>query len=100
MIDIYKDDLYKLCLKLTNNKIDADDLFQDTWLKIYNNFYKLDEQKSIKNWIYTVCINTYKDVYSKKKRWLNIITDFFNFKSKDEIMEQQSVDIDETQTII
>ncbi|MFD3157941.1 sigma factor [Haloimpatiens sp. FM7330] len=49
MIDIYKNDIYNLCLKLTNNKIDADDLFQDTWLKVYNNFYKLNKQKSIKN---------------------------------------------------
>ncbi|ABW20297.1 RNA polymerase sigma factor [Alkaliphilus oremlandii] len=100
MIDIYKDDVYKLCLKLTNNKIDADDLFQDTWLKLYSNFHKLNDQKTYKNWIYTICINTYKDSYSKKKRWLNIITDFFDSKVQHEVMEHQSSTIDETEFII
>lgn len=100
MIDIYKDDVYKICLKLTSNKTDADDLFQETWLKIYNNFYKIDKQKSIRNWIYTICINTYKDSYSKKKRWLRVITDFFDSKVKHEIMEQQTSSIDETELIV
>ena len=100
MIDIYKDDVYKLCLKLTNNKIDADDLFQDTWLKLYSNFHILYDQKTYKNLIYTICINTYKDSYSKKKRWLNIITDFFDSKVQHEVMEHQSSTIDETEFII
>lgn len=100
MIYVYKDDIYKLCLKLSDNKIDADDIFQDTWLKIYNNFHKLEEQKSVKNWLYTICINTYRDEYSKKKRWLNVITDFFDSKIKHEVMESQSLDIDETESIV
>ncbi|WP_084364981.1 RNA polymerase sigma factor [Clostridium tepidiprofundi] len=100
IIDTYKDNLYKLCMKLTNNKIDADDLFQDTWLKLYKNFYKIDKQKSIKNWIYTICINIYRDNYSKKKRWLNIIVDFFDSKTKHEIIEQQSTNECETEITV
>ena len=33
LIDTYKNELYNLCFRLTFNKHDADDLFQQTWIK-------------------------------------------------------------------
>ena len=34
LIDRYKTDLFSLCIKLTRNRHDADDLFQDTWMRV------------------------------------------------------------------
>ncbi|MTI47362.1 RNA polymerase sigma factor [Sporosalibacterium faouarense] len=83
LIEKYKSLLYRLCNKLTKNISDADDLFQDTWLKIFKNLNKYDTKSSFENWMYTICINTYKDKYNKKKRWLNLVKDYFSDDEKD-----------------
>ncbi|MFP4697496.1 MAG: RNA polymerase sigma factor [Eubacteriales bacterium] len=84
LVDRYKNLLYKLCNNLTKNTTDADDLFQDTWLKIMENLSKYDSKKSFKTWIITICINTYKDKYNKRKRWIKIVNDYFSNNQKDE----------------
>ncbi|TYQ15028.1 UNVERIFIED_CONTAM: RNA polymerase sigma-70 factor (ECF subfamily) [Acetivibrio alkalicellulosi] len=83
LIDIYKQQVYKLCYQLTNNKFDADDLFQDTWVRVVKNLDYYDENKSFNTWLYTITINLYKDRYRKQKRWMNIIKDFFTNEKKD-----------------
>ncbi len=80
LVDKHKNDIYKLCLKLTSNQDDANDLFQDTWLKVLNNSY--DKDKNYNNYLYTICLNTYRDSYNKRKRWLNIIFDYFSNEEK------------------
>lgn len=83
LMDISANKIYKLCYQLTNNKFDADDLFQDTWVRVVRNFDYYDESKSFDTWIYTITINLYKDKYRKQKRWLNIVKDFFTNEKKD-----------------
>ncbi|RSK25647.1 sigma-70 family RNA polymerase sigma factor [Bacillus sp. HMF5848] len=73
----YKTLLYSFARKLTKNKDDADDLFQDTWLKVFQKLHTYDGTKPFENWLCYICLNTYRDQYRKKKRWLNIVTDFF-----------------------
>ena len=48
LIDIYKQQIYSLCYKLAKTKEDAEDIFQETWIKVFHqgtNFY-VDNYKS------------------------------------------------------
>lgn len=92
LIDAHKKQIYRLCYQLTNNKFDADDLFQDTWVRVARNIDCYDENKSFETWIYTITINLYKDRYRKQKRWMNIIKDFFTNEKKDFEMSKASLD--------
>ena len=83
LIEKYKNLLYNLCNKLTKETNEADDLFQDTWVKIFKNIEKYDLSKSFETWVYTICVNLYKDKYNKKKRWLNVIKDYLSNDEKD-----------------
>jgi len=83
LIDMYKNQVYRLCYRLTNNEFDADDLFQDTWVRVVRNIDSYYKNKSFETWIYTITINLYKDRYRKQKRWMNIIKDFFTNEKKD-----------------
>ncbi|ATD55722.1 sigma-70 family RNA polymerase sigma factor [Clostridium chauvoei] len=84
LIKLYQKDIYRLCLKLTKNEGEADDLFQEVWLKAFKNRESIiTESHKVKSWLITICINTYRDIYSKRKRWLNIIQDFFDSEEKD-----------------
>jgi RNA polymerase sigma-70 factor (ECF subfamily) len=67
IVEEYKDDLYNLCFRLTFSRFEADDLFQKTWEKAIKNLAKFNGN-SFKNWIYTVCINSHRDVLRKNAR--------------------------------
>ncbi|MBS4538434.1 sigma-70 family RNA polymerase sigma factor [Clostridium sp. D2Q-11] len=83
LIDKYQNLLYKLCNKISKSKDEAEDLFQESWLKIFKNIHKYNSSQTFENWIYTICINLYRDKYNKKKRWLNIVKDYFSNENKE-----------------
>ncbi|MCK5129583.1 MAG: sigma-70 family RNA polymerase sigma factor [Clostridiales bacterium] len=83
LIEAYKQDLYNLCFRLTFSLSDADDLFQQTWLKVINRPEKFNGN-SFKNWLYTVCVNTFRDGYRKRMRLMKIGgVEFKNNQAKD-----------------
>lgn len=58
---IYKDSrdkIYRLCLSFVGNKADADDLFQDIYIKVWNNLGSFRKESNINTWIYRIATNT------------------------------------------
>ena len=53
--------LYGLCLTLCANSFDADDLYQDTWLKAVRNISQYDESREFEPWLTRICVNTYRN---------------------------------------
>lgn len=53
--------LYGLCLTLCANPSDADDLYQDTWLKVVKNITQYDENREFEPWLTRICVNTYRN---------------------------------------
>lgn len=60
--------IYHLCLKLTRNKEEAEDVMQDVWVKVVRYTDKLDEVDNVKGWLTTICMNTFRDRYRKTVR--------------------------------
>lgn len=92
LIERYKNSLYKLCCHLTLNRYDADDLFQETWVRLVKNICYYDEIKPFAAWLYSICTNLYKDRYRSKKRWLSKIKDYFTNDKKEEEMDNIAAD--------
>ena len=46
--------LYGLCKTLCVNSYDADDLYQETWLKVVKNIEKFDPTKEFEPWLTTI----------------------------------------------
>ncbi|GEM_PF-1525327 len=74
----------KLSYKLTAEVEASKDLYQQTFLKamerlILPEYFALlspsgtSEEKAAANWLYTICLNLYRDQYAKEKRWLNVV---------------------------
>lgn len=65
MIDQYIRDygkrLYGLCTYLCANSYEAEDLYQETWLKVVKNIEKYDPAKEFEPWLTTICVNTYRN---------------------------------------
>lgn len=53
--------LTKLCLSLTNNRHDAEDLYQSTWEKAICRFKRYDNTRPFEKWLFAICVNTYRD---------------------------------------
>lgn len=52
--------LYGLCHALTATAFDADDLYQETWLKALRAFSRYDPARPFGPWITRICVNTYR----------------------------------------
>lgn len=76
LVERYKTPLYTFILNLCKDKYEAEELFQDTWVRVFTNLEQYKE-KNFKNWLISISLNLYRDKYRRKKRWLNKITDFF-----------------------
>lgn len=60
--------IYHLCLKLTRNSAEAEDLMQEVWLKVVRNEEQIDKVDYIKAWLTTITMNTFRDRYRKNVR--------------------------------
>jgi len=65
MIDQYIRDygkrLFGLCTFLCANSYEAEDLYQETWLKVVKNIEKYDSSKEFEPWLTIICVNTYRN---------------------------------------
>lgn len=60
-IQQYGKRLYGLCLSLCTNTFAADDLYQDTWLRVIKNISQYDPSRAFEPWLTKICVNTYRN---------------------------------------
>lgn len=63
----YENSVYSLCFRFLNNREDALDASQETFIKVYRNLNRYDFGRSLGVWILTIASNTCKDMLRKKK---------------------------------
>lgn len=82
--------IYHLCYGYTNDEDSANDLLQETFLKVWQNLDKFRNQAMVSTWIYRIAVNTCLTYLKKEKR-----------QAKDEltpnIIENQPEEISEKQ---
>jgi len=67
LIDRYLKSVFNFAYRLCGNKNDAEDIAQDTFLKVWKNIKKYNGKNSFKTWLFTIARNTTID-YLRKKR--------------------------------
>jgi RNA polymerase sigma-70 factor, ECF subfamily len=63
----YHRDVYHFALYFTNNKQEAEDITQETFIKIIKSYDSLKDPEKIKTWILSIARNTAMDLHRKKK---------------------------------
>ena len=63
----YSPDLTRFCMKLCGNDEDAEELFQNTWTRAYEKYEQYRPEYSFKNWLFAICVNTFKN--SKREKY-------------------------------
>jgi len=64
-IDAYGRDLYSFCCSVTRSRQEADDLYQDTFLKLYELSDKLVIRTNSKSFLMGIALNLYRN-YKRK----------------------------------
>jgi RNA polymerase sigma-70 factor, ECF subfamily len=68
LLDAYQREIYRYALHLTRNPADADDLYQDTFLKAYKAYDRLDASANCRAWLYKIATNTFLSAKRKANR--------------------------------
>ena len=93
-IEQYGKRLYGLCMTLCASVPDADDLYQETWLKAMKKLDSYNTDKPFEPWITRIAVNTYKDMARRKKR-SPVFDSFATTEEKDIIMMNVAVSDEE-----
>jgi RNA polymerase sigma-70 factor, ECF subfamily len=86
LVDRYKDLVYTLALRMLKHKEEAEEVAQDTFIKVFKSLDKFKGDSKFSTWIYRVAYNTCLDNIKRNKKHLNNVTiDEFTFNKLDTI---------------
>ncbi|MFH4966040.1 RNA polymerase sigma factor [Gaetbulibacter sp. M235] len=102
LVDRYKDLVFSLALKMVKNREEAEEVAQDTFIKVFKSLSKFKGDSKFSTWIYKVAYNTCLDRLKKNKREQHVVSiDEFNsnqIKSLDNALDLME-DEERNQTI-
>ncbi|MFC2134194.1 RNA polymerase sigma factor [Bacteroidota bacterium] len=76
LIDLYKRQLYSYLWKMCGDKMTAEDLFQETLVKVWRGINRYDERNNFSSWLFSIAHNVGMDYHRKRKTRSNeMITD-------------------------
>ncbi|WP_369409860.1 RNA polymerase sigma factor [Wocania arenilitoris] len=73
LVDRYKDLIFTLSLRMMKNREEAEEVSQDTFIKIYKSLHKFKGDSKFSTWIYKVAYNTCLDRLKKIKSILMML---------------------------
>lgn len=96
LVDRYKDLVFSLALKMVKNREEAEEVAQDTFVKVFKSLNQFKGDSKFSTWIYKVAYNTCLDRLKKNKREQPVISiDEFNsnqIKSLDNALDAMEDD--------
>ncbi len=67
IVEEYYEDIYKLVFLLTKNRDDAEDITQETFLKVKRYLKSFEGRSSVKTWLYRIATNEAKRFFKKRE---------------------------------
>jgi RNA polymerase sigma-70 factor, ECF subfamily len=68
VINHYKNGLYAFLKRFLNHHDQVEDVFQETFLQLYNSRSSFDPTKNLRPWLFTIAANKAKDALRKQQR--------------------------------
>lgn len=67
LVELYKDKIFHLAYRMLNNKQEAEDAVQETFLRVYTNLHRYDENQKFSTWIFRIGTNLCIDKLRRRK---------------------------------
>jgi RNA polymerase sigma-70 factor (ECF subfamily) len=69
LVDRYKVRLFNLIFRLLRNKEEAEDILQETFLRVYKERESYDPTYAFSTWVYTITLNLCRNELKKRKKF-------------------------------
>lgn len=70
IVETYKDPLFAFILRMSGNHSTAEDIFQETWLRVVRYIRDFRGDSKFSTWLFQIALNLYRDAERKKKKML------------------------------
>lgn len=88
LVNRYKDMIFTLCLKMVDNREEAEELSQDSFIKAYRSLKQFRGEAKFSTWLYKVCYFTCLDRLKKSKKEKQFVA--INTFSNEEVASLQT----------
>ncbi|MBI1929643.1 sigma-70 family RNA polymerase sigma factor [Candidatus Poribacteria bacterium] len=68
LVEKYKRLVYRLAIQITKNHEDANDVMQDTFLKVYESIHSFRQEAAFETWLYRIVVNHAMNLVKRRKR--------------------------------
>lgn len=75
LVEAYSAYIYRLALKILNNKQDAEDVLQESFLKAYRHLKNFDGRSKVSTWLYRIATNEALMILRRRKSGIFSIED-------------------------
>ena len=90
LVELLQNEVHSLAYRITSNHHLADEVAQETFLKIYFNVHKLEQVSSFPYWWHRIVFNLVNDHYRQKKREQTAIQNYREILEKKETLSQKN----------
>ena len=67
IVHLYKDKIYGMVFRMVKNKVEAEDLTQETFIKAFNSLATFNSEYAFSTWLYKIAANNCIDHFRKKR---------------------------------
>lgn len=89
LYDLFKARLMGLCRRYTRNREEAQDILQESFIKIFRNINQLETSDKLESWMKTIAVNTAISFYHRTKKYELLFSPEENRNVTDENLLQQ-----------
>ena len=75
LVEMYKDRIFRLAYRMLGNNQEAEDVVQETFLRVFTNLHRYDESQKFSTWIYRIAANLCIDRLRKRKNLYSLDAD-------------------------
>lgn len=68
LVEKYKRLVYRVAVQITKNHEDADDVMQDTFLKVYESIHSFRQDAAFETWLYRIVVNHATNLVKRRER--------------------------------
>ena len=76
VIDLYGDQLFRTCYLILKDKGDAEDVVQESLVRVFKNIKYFREDSQLYTWIYQIALNLSRDILRKRVDLLSLEDDW------------------------
>ncbi|MBK7358015.1 MAG: RNA polymerase sigma factor [Saprospiraceae bacterium] len=92
LYDLFAKPMYNICLRIMNHEQDANDVLQESFVKVFQNIHQLQKAELFPAWIKRICVNTAIQAVKTKKKMIleewDDVPGMVNLQDEQELVEE------------